>query len=246
MRTLVLTPSEVKSYGSCKNGIPNYIFVGECFGSRKFYARLLFPPIEKTPEECVKKAVLRLFCKDGWRLSETIAIRTDGDKSGQSVNGPGFYEWDVTLLARAENWGGEEIVLFTGKGDGCSYKEFEAAGGDGPRLFVTLEEKETPRPANIVREVVSCAQEKHTPSVDCIFLTRYYYFVKNNGTGSVTLNIEISPGNDLFVTDSGPYEIHPGETAYLLPLRPSAFLRLSFKNTKGFEKNPLLVWFQGI
>jgi hypothetical protein len=98
---------------------------------------------------------------------------------------------------------------------------------------------------DFVKNYMSSGQYRCTDWLDCSALSKYYYFVKNSGSGDVEMFIEISPGGSMTFEDSGPYVISPDEVSYVHPMRESRYLRLKYKNLSSENPNLITVWFQG-
>lgn len=98
---------------------------------------------------------------------------------------------------------------------------------------------------NLVKNYMSYGQYRYTEWLDCSALSKYYYFVKNSGSGDVEIFAEISPGGSMTFEDSGPYVIGPDEVSYVHPMRESRYLRLRYKNLSSEDSNLITVWFQG-
>ena len=251
MRILKINPIEVRSISKCcPNGYSKSILVGKCYNDQRIYSYITFPPFFLENYEVLNKAILRMYCKRACGTKKHITVNIDNDYIGVQVLNVGNYEWDVTSLIRPNIPDSSRLHAYT-KDDirGCGLKEFEALNVN-TRPVLTLFIDELPRPdrhvTNIIKEYVSTDTRKHSDWIDCISMGKYYYFIQNQGNGSVEMCSEISPDKNLSVQDSGLVVIGAHETSYIQPIRESRFVRVSFRNLNVNMSNPIKVWLQGM
>lgn len=77
----------------------------------------------------------------------------------------------------------------------------------------------------------------------CKDLKTYLYYLYNAGSHPITLSLQLSPNQIVFVEDRGPFTLSPGETIYLEPLAFSFYIRVCFY-TNYCTCSHLCLWFQ--
>jgi len=251
MHTLKINSVEVRSVSKCcKKGHPNCIMVGKCYDDQIISSYMTFPGIVLKENEFLDKAILKMYCKRACGVNKCININIDKDDIKMPVIDTGFYEWDVTELIKTNISDHFRLCAYTNDEiKRCGLKEFEALNPNmKPQitLFIGSKSEHEKHVTNIVKEYISTNSQQHSEWIECTSLKNYYYFIKNQGNGSVEIFSEISPDRTLFTPDSGTMLVGPHETFYLQPIRASRFVRLAFKNHIFISATPIKVWFQGI
>lgn len=251
MRILNVTPIEVKSFVNRSNdGCIDSILIGKCNDNVYYISRLKFSPIFIKNNEILRKASLKMHCIKTSKPNTNLNICINDDNVYLSVCNKGNYEWDVSSIMRYGETSNLDFCIYTkDRINGCVLKEFEAFEINKQPILSLIIDEILPNPSNsllnIVKEYFSTGIQKQTDWIDCVSFYKYYYFIQNSGDLSVKVYIEISPDKNLVFVDSGPFVINPDQTLYLLPMRDSRFVRITFLNLESTRINPIQVWFQG-
>lgn len=251
MKIIEVNPIEVKSFIRNYNYIYlNRILVGKCHEDNYCLSELIFPPILKNSNEIITKAVLKLYCKNGFGQQKNINVCVNNDDLYLDVSEIGNYEWDVTSVLKFCKdsylkfciYPKDYIIC-------CGIKEFEALDDKLCPVLELIVDNKIPDPDdkifNNVKVYKSTKSLKHSEWIDCICLDSYYYFIENLGINDVEIFIDVSPDKKIVFQDSGPFNIKGNGTLYLQPMRESRFIRISYKNSLSNHMNLIKVWLQG-
>lgn len=241
-----LNPLNIESFGPCyPAGRINCILIGRRNPAGQYFANLIFPTIALAESEVVERAVLRLYCSCVDNTNQ-VSICVNGSCICQPVCATGWYEWDVTSIVTQGFCTDWQFCLLSPNETECSLKQFEAcAAGYRPVLELCVNEVPDSCIVDIVKEYTAGEATQYTNWIDGSYLRNYYYFVENQGSTQIEAKIQVSPDKTMVVTDSEPATVEPQQTSYFIALRPSRFVRLSFRNVSGNCANPMKVWFQG-
>ncbi|MFZ7130774.1 MAG: DUF6385 domain-containing protein [Eubacteriales bacterium] len=247
MSILQVNPIEIKSYTKhCNNMSRNSILIGKRNDDNYYKSELTFKPIILKNDEIIIKAVLKMRCISVCNSYDYMNICINNDNVNLAVHCTGSYEWDVTSIVKCGSMHNLKLCAYTNdRISCCSIKIFEALDKNMKPVLELIVSDGSHNPVDIVEDYISTNQLSYSPWIDCICLNKYYYFFNNVGISDVEVYIEISPNKSWVYQDSGPFIIKANEVSYLVPMRESGFIRISYKNVLLGNANIIKVWFQG-
>jgi uncharacterized protein YjlB len=202
----------------------------------------------------IKKAVLRMFCNTRKNPSLTTLIYAKiigGDSctyTQTSVNGAGWYEWDLTEMMRTPD-GLERftICLFAGYDDYYFTKTFCTQASSYPISLeiATYQDKETST-YEYKEDCLSASDWRYSKWLNCSVYKNYVYHIYNAGTSDVTITLNISPNQEYSAEGSPTYTVKPGELIVVDPWKYSFYIRVAFKNVTECNDNLITLWFQAL
>ena len=175
-----------------------------------------------------------------------------------SVLGPGWYEWDITKMVDywynkiVSNYG---LIMISDELTSFSTKTFFSSHNTEninltPELVVTYTARDTSISIDSRRFTTEYEQfetsdkYKHSLSKDLSMQTLATFFVYNQGSNPAKVYLEISPDNNMFITDSPEKIINPGEAEIFIPLRFSNYAHLSLASANTGQPSTLKIWYQ--
>jgi hypothetical protein len=177
--------------------------------------------------------------------------------STKAITSKGWYGWNITNIAKGwinGLYANNGVMLRTPEIQNLETKSFYSKDESinvslRPILQLTYITG-TPFTLNDRRFVktksfyVSRDEESYTDINDCSSYSKFTYFVYNTSENPVIIKLLISPGDDVWIEDSGEIVLAPGKTATLVPYFFSQYTKLSFKNKEIGKAANITVWFE--
>ncbi|MDI6603881.1 MAG: DNRLRE domain-containing protein [Thermoanaerobacteraceae bacterium] len=190
-----------------------------------------------------------------WNTAPAVNMSVFGTIS--AVTGPGWYEWNITNIVNGwvnGVYANNGVMLRTPETQNFETKNFfsreESVNLSLRPMLITSYEVSILVSLNDRR----FAKTKTTyTTYDMMNFTNVNsssaysmmtYFVNNTGANPALLQLQISPGDDVWLNDGDSIVIQPGETKALVPFIYSQYTRLSYKNTNPGNSTTITVWYE--
>ena len=266
MRIKQIAPNASGSVAEgCCYCLASRLLVGRCYDNQDWTSFLSFPLPSLSISETLRRATLTMRCLSYSEKPrpDMVTVQESPASIAQVKNGQ--YIWDLTRAVRRRLDGDIRLHLCAGPSlPAGAYVEFVSpkvcACPGGPALPVlTLSTGGLCMPlptghpggmVNIVKDYAYSCRPQQSDWIECLSLSRYYYFIQNMSPETVRVWVQISPDRNMSFTDSGPFDIEADRTLQIQPLRESRFIRLRFQSVSGQEgelppTGLMRTWFQG-
>lgn len=175
----------------------------------------------------------------------------------RAVTGIGWYEWNITNIVNGwvnGVYANNGVMLRTPETHDFETKNFFSKEESTdvslrPMLIVTYEVSalvslNDRRFAKTKSFYTTSDTTNFTTMDDSSVYNMLTYFVNNTGTNPALVQLQISPGDDIWLNDGDAITVQPGETKTLVPYVYSQYTRLSYKNVNPGSPTTLTVWFE--
>lgn len=190
-----------------------------------------------------------------WNTAPAVDTSVFGTIS--AVTGTGWYEWNITNIVNGwvnGIYANNGIMLRTPETKDFETKNFYSREESTnaalrPMLVVTYEASvlvslNDRRFAKTKAVYTTSDTTNFTTTDDSSVYNMLTYFVNNLGINPAIVQLQISPGDDIWLEDGDVITVQHGETKTLVPFVYSQYTRLSYKNANSGSSTTIIVWFE--
>lgn len=190
-----------------------------------------------------------------WNTAPAVDTSVFGTIS--AVTGTGWYEWNITNIVNGwvnGIYANNGVMLRTPETQNFETKNFYSKEESNnlslrPMLIVTYEASvlvslNDRRFAKTKAVYTTSDAVNFTTMDDSSVYSMLTYFVNNTGTNPALIQLQISPGDGVWLNDGDAIVVQPGEAMALVPFIYSQYTRLSYKNVNPGSPTTLTVWFE--